>query len=390
MTPTSWSWWVQKSQGIYLYAKRGLAIASVVFAIYVIGGSHLFGPWWYGYFWDSGYTKTEYISDGLADLVDHSPHIALWVGIALILAILTGWLLRRWLFSLSDRFGWPIILCAITATAADALVIRQTYAEDYYRNSAAQAIFDNALKEMQSLTSPPKIEPPVYFHYLDGPRVEALYNELLPDLVVSQHEETGSTTERGKAEATAGGASVGVEAGKERGSKSVFAPVVFSPDRKCLEVMKYVQDKWPGKYYSSEIDWYARKAFAWVGPARTGGGAERWKSLLPPSTPADAQVAQQKEEARNQLWKMQLSAELGSLRGMVFIDGDLDLATSDDKAILTEKFSERAVKCSFRVSLPRSALKALPNTKPLHLRIFGEVTRPLTNGFIEVEGIAVF
>jgi hypothetical protein len=95
-------------------------------------------------------------------------------------------------------------------------------------------------------------------------------------------------------------------------------------------------------------------------------------------------------ELRNQLWKMQLESELGLVRGMVFVDGNFDATTSGDKAVLIEKFSERAVKCSFRISLPKSALKALPNTRPLHLRVFGEVTRPLTDGFVDISAVAIF
>jgi hypothetical protein len=238
----------------------------VAFSIYAIGGSYLFGEWWYGYFWDGGYRKAEYISDGLAVLLDQYPRIVLWVSIAFVIAIVAGWLLRRWLFWSADRFGWLVILCAVVATAADAVVLRRTESEAYWAaanlNSSLNDAFKDFYDQMQEVISPPKVEPPIYFHYLDASRVEALYNELLPDLVVSQHEETGSSTVKGKAEAGVNGASVGVEAGKNRGTKSVFAPADFSSDRKCLEVMKHVQDKWPAKYYSNETDWYARKVFA--------------------------------------------------------------------------------------------------------------------------------
>jgi len=59
---------------------------------------------------------------------------------------------------------------------------------------------------MQDITSPPKIEAPIYLHYFDAPRAEALYAELLPDLVVNHHERTGSNTLKGNAEAGVDGA----------------------------------------------------------------------------------------------------------------------------------------------------------------------------------------
>jgi len=395
--PIGGSRWAQKLHRVRLQGKRSLAILSVVFAIYVIGGSYLFGEWWYGFFWDGGYRKPQFISDGVAFLIDHEPRLTLWISLALLSAVTAGLLMRRRLLSFVDKGGWLIIACAVIATSADAIIVRRTEGEAYRIAVRLHATFlgigEKFFEQLQTLTTPPKIEAPIYFHYLDGGRVEALYNELLPDLVVRQHEVTGSSTVKGKADLAAGTASVGLEAGSDRGSKSVFAPAEFSPDRKCIEVMKYVQEKWPGKYYTSDSDWRARRAFTWVGPAGDAwrsGSSEGIKSALPLQPPTDPEVARQQIELNNKLQLNELRAELGSVGGMVFAAGDFEEAVVGNKATLTLKFSEQTIKCSFRVSIPKAALKSLPSGRPLHLRIFGDVTRPLTDGFVDVNAVAVF
>jgi hypothetical protein len=43
--------------------------------------------------------------------------------------------------------------------------------------------------------------------------------------------------------------------------RSTFTASQFSPDRKCIEVMKYVSETWPANYYTDANDWYYRRVW---------------------------------------------------------------------------------------------------------------------------------
>lgn len=269
------------------------------------------------------------------------------------------------------------------AVAADALVLRHTQADSYLWSMKINVM----LHSLEDLGAPPEIVPPIYFHYVDKNRVESLYNQLEPELEVKEREVTGKSTLNADATAGVGAARIGVEAGSESGTKSIYSPANLLTDRKCVAVMRYVRHTWPDNYFGPV--WVFRRAYlralkadkqaqSWVDPSKLTPiqplGDSKGK---PANTPTD-------EDKRTHL-------ELVLLHGYIFIDGDFDQSVSGKNVILASRLTPTPFKCWFRVFLPTSASQMLPKTKPLHLRVFGDVTRPLgDDGFIDVAAIAVY
>jgi len=175
-----------------------------------------------------------------------------------------------------------------------------------------------------------------------------------------------------------------LSAGKEREQKSKYESTSFFPERKCVVVMQALMKSDRAHYYTKVIDWAFDRQI------------KKTAALLKPSAPItkesleslritadqDAMVA----EIRNEL-----TSELTNLRGFVFVDGDFQQLSDGEDIVLLHKFDFPGFKCTFRILLPREMQHSLPKTKPLHVRTFGHVARPLANdGFVDVSGIAVF
>jgi hypothetical protein len=90
-------------------------------------------------------------------------------------------------------------------------------------------------------------------------------------------------------------------------------------------------------------------------------------------------------------WHTELRRELESVRGLVFVDGDFQGSANGESTILIEEFAERPFKASFRIFLPRKAVLDVPPTKPLHLTVFGDVTKPFgEDGFVDIRPVALY
>jgi hypothetical protein len=205
---------------------------------------------------------------------------------------------------------------------------------------------------------------------VDGNRVESLYNQLEPELEVKEREITGKTSLKGGATAGVGETKIGVEMNSENGAKSTYTPAKLLADRKCVDVMRYVRDTWPENYFDRTDKWQTRMIY------------QRAYKQTQGRIDYSALEGQPEKQALS---------ELKSLRGYLLIEGDFDQTVTGDKVLLVQRFMDRPFKCWFRASLPTSAARSLPMTKPLHLTVFGDVTRPLRDdGFVDIVAIAVY
>lgn len=334
-------------------------------------------------FWDDSHGRVSYAIKGLLFLVDQFFWLAFGVLIALIMAVVLGRLLKRRLFKVVDSAPWVILGCVCLAVAADAIVLRHTQADQYLSDTK----IEDMLHTFRELGAPPKIVAPIYFHYVDTNRVDSLYNQLEPELEVKEREVTGKNTLKADATAGVGGTKIGVEAGSESGTKSTYSPANLLIDRKCVDVMKYVQDTWPDNYFGPL--WAFRKAYL----RGLDAAYKQVQSLADPSTLKPLQPLGDNEgKPPNNLGEADDGTRLELLRlhGYIFIEGDFEQTVTGNNVILVHRFMDRP-KCLFRAFLPISASRMLPKTKPLHLTVFGDVTRPLgDDGFIDVAAIAVY
>jgi hypothetical protein len=93
-----------------------------------------------------------------------------------------------------------------------------------------------------------------------------------------------------------------------------------------------------------------------------------------------------------------MRSQLSLIHGMVFVDGDFEKSVAGSDIVLTHNVASDAIspsvpqpKASFRVIVPTGGLRPAPKGVPLHLRVFGNVTKPLgKDGFVDVAPVAIF
>ena len=348
-------WLVRALLYSYAFGKRSLTLLILLLTVWVFIGSRMFGEWWYGFFWDGGFRKAEYVGGGFQLLL--TDYTGLVIGIVIALAVVTaclGLLRKRW-GSFVDRFAWLLVLTAVTILLVNALFLYKTKARTYF----LFAYFDHAAgdssakldKLLLELGAPPKIEPPIYFHYLDVGRIAALYNQIEPELTEKQREIEGTTSLKGKAAVGSGDLGVGVEGGSENKRKSTLMATEASPDRQCIGVMSYVRDTWPGNYYTSESDIYLRQlgetTERLIQPAKNPPITKDSIESLRPLSSEDWQ--KKREELKGQLRR-----ELQTVRGLIFIDGEFVRSEKGGTLVLVRQFSDKPA-YYFRVSFPQTS-----------------------------------
>ena len=379
-TPVSARWQKLGVRPTCIALRRALVLGSIVVALYVIIGTRTDRSWWYGLFWDDR-DRVSYAREGLRWLIDDAFWLALGIVSALIVVIVVGRLQKRRLFKVIDSAPWVILVCVWLAVAVDALVLRHTQADKYILGMTSE----QALQDLREHATPPEFVTPIYFHWVDGNRVESLYNQLEPELAVKEREITGKTTLKGGATAGVGETKIGVEMNSENGAKSTYTPAKLLADRKCVDVMRYVRDTWPENYFDRADKWQTRMIYQRA--YKQAQGRIDYSTLQPIQPLGDKEGQHRTLTAPEK----QALSELKSLRGYLFIEGDFDQTVAGDKVLLEQKFMDRPFKCWFRAVLPTSAAGSLPMTRPLHLTVFGDVTRPLRDdGYVDVVAIAVY
>jgi len=369
---------------VYAIAKAWAAFVAVVLAVYIAVGSWMFGDWWYGLMWGGNLTF-KYIRQGWLVFLNQNFGLAVGIIVAVAIAVIVGTILSRHVLQITDKFGGLIIFGAAAAVLVTALVVYHTDEQPYRMAAALSSSLADLTGQFQELGDKihPEIEPPIYFQYLDAERVQSLYNQIEPELEEKERTVEGSTAVKGKAELGNGAAHMGVEAGKEAASKSTFTRSEPLPERKALELMQYARKTWPDNYYSSDSDWYVKRVLS--------NAVDQFTKIANGETVKIERYDPQQAERTADLQKWVLRGQLGRLGGWAFVDGDFEKSTSVDGVILIRHFSDKPFKCSFRIYLPRTALKSLPNVRRFHARVFGEVVRPLEDdGFVDLKGVAIY
>lgn len=344
----------------------------------------MFGDWWYGLIW-GGNLNFEYIRKGWLVFLNQNFGLAVGVVVAAAIAVVVGTMFSRHVLQITSRFGNLIIFCAAAAVLVTALVVYHADEEPYRATAALSSSLSNLTGQVQELAARtnPEIEPPIYFQYLDAERVQSLYNQIEPELEEKERTVEGSTAVKGKAALGSGAANMSLEAGKETASKSTFARSEPLPERKAVELMQYARKTWPDNYYSSDSDWYVKRVLS--------NTVDQFTKIANGETVKIERYDPQQAERTADLQKRVLRGQLGRLGGWAFVDGDFEKSTSGDGVVLIRHFSDKPFKCSFRIYLPRAALKSLPNVKQFHARVFGEVIRPLEDdGFVDLKGVAIY
>ena len=242
---------------------------------------------------------------------------------------------------------------------------------------------------IDALLSPtrPNIDAPVDFLFLNRRPVEALFNEIEPDLI----EKRRTIASTAKSEARAGiageGLSADFTAAKGKESTSSYERVESAAERKCLQLMKYTLDEGRAKIYTDFTNWYAGRELEKLRVQRASARGPITKEAL-----ESLRVRTALEEER--IAEEEFHKELSQLSGLVFINGHFSQgpATSEGSSI-TEEFTKKPKKVVFRIILPPSDLNTMPvqSLPSANLTVFGRVIKPLgEDGTIEIRALAIF
>jgi len=369
--------------------KRILALSCIYVSAYFVVGSTFFGDWWYGFFWGGQFANPRWVALGWRFLVNG--HVAtvtcMVLGTSLII-FLAVWSPRR-VTAFLNRFVSLIVALSLAAVVLSALAVYLIPGNaEAYGVLLSQLPFldpNYAVSQLRATLQEPGIAAPIYFHYLNQERVDQLYNQLEPELQEVSKDVRSATKVSGGAEAgTAGGKlQVGGEQSGEEEKK--FTHAEFTPEKKCIALMKYVRATWPANYYTAFYDWLTRYQTQLIIDANRNQGLEvRPRGAYGWGPTADL----------NERFAADLKGQLQSVRGLIFIDGEFTESLQGDKALLTYDFSVPTTPprkaASFTVRLPRKEIANLP-TQRLRLTIFGDVIKPLAeDGTIDIAPIAIY
>jgi len=356
----------------------------------------MFPDWWYEWLWDARFKDADYNLEAFQGLMLSYFWLVLIVIAAIFLATLLGRIFRRQVFRIVDAVGGFINFAVVLSLVTVFLVLYHGYHPT--GPSALDEIVqisEQTTNLLDGLNSHFPIPTPIDFDYIDRERVDALYNQLEPELV--EKERTTSGDEGSQAELGIGGGGISAEAQREKSTKSTssFSRTHFSQERECVEVMKYVVDKHSAKAYTTGERWMWFQQVAsdivdseekQMAASLARQRSELGLSQLPPTRNS---VKPLTDEQKKQKAQEALMTELQSLQGLVFVDDAFDKIISATETTLVAKFATKPRAVVFRVHVPRSARADLP--KNGRLRVFGDVVRPLGNdGYVEVRAIAVF
>ena len=353
-------------------------------------------------FWRGGLASSDFWSTGIDYWADH-PIWPILIGIFLVAAVLAIRRYKIWPFI--DRWAAFLILGSVMGTMVTAFVLYQ-YKQPSYVSPFEQQIvlYAAALKQIQATTPKfPTIQAPVDFQFLDKDRVEALYNQIEPDLVEEKRSVDTISDATAKAGVKVGIGEAELGGSKRQDANSTYQRVAFSPERQCVELMNFLLTHSQAQYYTDSRQWIDRQAAISFqqGLAQIQTDFEVKKKVAPVKPlPAEQPLGQpptkeEQEAAQRQLkqYEDQFSAELSSLQGMVIVDGEFPASQSGEGSpVFVERFSDRPRHVDFRLTTPSTPeLKQLASIGTTHLRVFGTILKPLgDDGVIEVRPIAIY
>jgi len=142
-------------------------------------------------------------------------------------------------------------------------------------------------------------------------------------------------------------------------------------------VMNYLVDYREPKYYTNNQEWIKGRGLALMAFFMNH---------------VDNNLAHWHDPYSYTGYESQLAAELKSLNGFVFIDGEFGGTVNGDMLTLTEAFTvDPPPKVVFRINVPKSQMPEFQKQNRLRLRVFGDTIRPLSkDGYVDVRIIAAY
>ena len=254
-SPTRW-------RRVCTNTKRVVTSASVAVAVYLLVGCWMFPDWWYSWLWQRQFVDLEYTTEGLHVLMDEYFWLVLTVVSLILVAGVLGRVFRNRLFRIIDEFGGIIIFGSAASVVVVFLFLYHTHHVDTPDTlDEISQLSERAQNQLRLISTPPAVVPPIDFDYINKERVDALYNQLEPDLEEKERTVAQTSTEQGKVGVAGGGVSGEVSAGKSANSTSSFSRTHFSQERECIEIMKYIADTYgSSRYYSTRDRWMQTRA----------------------------------------------------------------------------------------------------------------------------------
>jgi hypothetical protein len=380
---------------------RLVVFISGCLAVYLAVGSWMFPGWFFGFIWRGKIASLDYWGSGVSYWLDGHPTTLAWAIVAGFVLLVAAFACRRMFLPLVDRFKFGLTSFFVFVLVFTAVLDYRYGRSEYELMELFQQFTTNlqvAVGQLFTIGNPPAIQPPISFQFLNGARVDNLYNQIEPELVEKQRTVVKGESTEGKGSLSAGPASAELGIGKKGEATSSFERSTFSSARKCEELMKFVLEQNRAYYYTDPAAWMLRATNAErkaafdsaVREARTEEDIEKLKvSPINPLTPVNTGVS----ELSTKLHEMQLKAELSNLSGLVFVDGTFDVHQSGQgRLTLFEVFSEKPEHETFKIiGLKAVDLPSLRGKSKARLRIFGDVRQPLDDkGVVEIEAIAVY
>ena len=286
--------------------------------------------------------------------------------------------------------NWTWFLgAAAVSTMVASLIVYASEKSDYEALEAADLGFSLLIARAEHELSPrgkPNIRTPIDFEYLDRGHVEALYNQIQPELPVMRQTTEDTAALKGSVSVETPAVAVGIGKTKKKNSSASFERIQFLPERQCIEVMKYVLDEGTAKYYTTAEDWHVNWLIRQLQESREAAKGpmtkDNMEKLRSPTLEEDRKASEK-----------ELQAQLSNLDGLVFISGQFfeNHQTGKDSALMLE-FEKKPQHAVFRISLGSEATGSdLVVEKQTRLTVFGRITKPLgTDGIIDVRPLAIF
>jgi hypothetical protein len=303
----------------------------------------------------------------------------------------------RQLARVLDKHGVPILFVSLTVLLLNLSFLYRLKKDSYAQIEQIEALSEDFYRKTDAYINSGKeqaLEGPYDFVYIDAPRIDALYNQLEPEM-----RETERTIKRdhgtsGKASANVGPVSGELDGKSETAESSSYHPIESSMERKCVEIMKLLDSTNRIRHYSNNRDWIFKRTMTDV-----GASIQRIRQGTPSSEDINLgetvdEIIKRNEERRKRL-EAEMRAELESMTGFVIIGGDFAIYPEPGNSVQAwEEFSPKPSRVRFFGALSNADLK-LQGTeravRKMHMRIFATVMEPLNkDGVIRVRPLAAF
>jgi len=382
--------------------RRILVIVIPIVSLYIVTGTLMYGFWWYGFVWDLGWSQGEYWRDALVFFQSY-PYLCatiMVVGIAAIILLNLYWLK---LAPIIDRLGF-----ALSTASVGAILIVSFLNGAWYRDSIQPHLIQPHLRFLKT----PRIVEPIDFHFLDAPRVTALYNQIEPELIKTKRITSSMNRTEFGTEMDVGPARGSGKFEEESGTSTEAERVDFTPERKCVELMKKgLKDKLV-KWFSTPSDWYhntmdesynesvrmrerlmeLRLELAFSEKERREILLDNTESLFE-DTLSQADIFLRSDSVSEGEFGLRerLQQEMATLDGLILLQGVFEIGSLDGRLTLRKEFSGNLA-VTFRVVVPEKKELDIPMEAGIvQLNVLGTVVGNTKTGqFIEVRPLAIF